>query len=61
MGFRTKVFLPDDIAQEKYDQLELLQATLVKVRPVSIIDKNHFCKLAEESAIKDSKLMNDVL
>lgn len=47
MGYKTKVFLPDDLAQEKYDQLELLCAELVKVRPVSIVDKNHFCNLAK--------------
>jgi cysteine synthase A len=53
MGFKTRVFLPDDLAQEKYDQLTLLKADLIKVRPVSIVDKNHFCRLAEDRAAED--------
>jgi hypothetical protein len=32
------VFLPDDLAKEKYDLLNKLNADLVKVRPVSIVD-----------------------
>lgn len=53
MGCKTKVFLPDDLAEEKYSILRAVGAEIVKVKPCSIVDSNHFCKLAESSALKD--------
>jgi len=43
-------FLPDDLAAEKYQTLEILNADITKVRPVSIIDEMHICKLAERES-----------
>lgn len=48
---RLNVFVViDDQAQEKYDILEALGATVEKVRPVSIVDKDHFVNVARRRA-----------
>ncbi|CDH53002.1 cysteine synthase 2 [Lichtheimia corymbifera JMRC:FSU:9682] len=49
-GYRAWIVMPDDQAQEKYQLLEKLGATVEKVRPVSIIDKNQFVNLARRRA-----------
>ncbi|CDS08475.1 hypothetical protein LRAMOSA09837 [Lichtheimia ramosa] len=49
-GYKAWIVMPDDQAQEKYQLLEKLGATVEKVRPVSIIDKNQFVNLARRRA-----------
>ncbi|TPX55284.1 hypothetical protein PhCBS80983_g05453 [Powellomyces hirtus] len=49
-GYLCHIVMPDDQAQEKYDLLEKLGATVEKVRPVSIVDRNHFVNLARRRA-----------
>ncbi|KAM3129307.1 hypothetical protein pb186bvf_018594 [Paramecium bursaria] len=58
-GLQTHVFLPDDLAQEKYNLLEVLNAKLMKVRPVSIVDSKHFCRIAEDQAKNDDAYFAD--
>ena len=55
LGFTSKIFLPDDLAEEKYRILETIGAELQKVRPVSIVDPQNFCKLAEKAAKGEGK------
>ena len=55
LGFTSKIFLPDDLAEEKYRILETIVADLQKVRPVSIVDPQNFCKLAEKAAKGEGK------
>ncbi|KAI9492459.1 tryptophan synthase beta subunit-like PLP-dependent enzyme [Zychaea mexicana] len=49
-GYKAWIVMPDDQAQEKYQFLEKLGATVEKVRPVSIIDKKQFVNLAKTRA-----------
>ncbi|KAJ3037661.1 hypothetical protein HK097_003439 [Rhizophlyctis rosea] len=49
-GYKCHIVMPDDQAKEKYELLEKLGATVEKVRPVSIVDKNHFVNLARRRA-----------
>ncbi|TPX63718.1 hypothetical protein SpCBS45565_g06383 [Spizellomyces sp. 'palustris'] len=49
-GYKCHIVMPDDQAKEKYALLEKLGATVEKVRPVSIVDKNHFVNLARKRA-----------
>nr|CAG8453855.1 5246_t:CDS:2 [Entrophospora candida] len=49
-GYNAWIIVPDDQAEEKYQLLEKLGATVEKVRPVSIVDKNHFVNLAKSRA-----------
>ncbi|KAI9101996.1 tryptophan synthase beta subunit-like PLP-dependent enzyme [Phlyctochytrium arcticum] len=49
-GYKCHIVMPDDQAKEKYALLERLDATVEKVRPVSIVDKNHFVNLARKRA-----------
>ncbi|KAJ3296631.1 hypothetical protein HK104_001401 [Borealophlyctis nickersoniae] len=49
-GYKCHIVMPDDQAKEKYELLEKLGATVEKVRPVSIVDKNHFVNLAKRRA-----------
>lgn len=49
-GYKAWIVMPDDQAQEKYQLLEKLGATVEKVRPVSIIDKKQFVNLARDRA-----------
>ncbi|KAL0089249.1 tryptophan synthase beta subunit-like PLP-dependent enzyme [Phycomyces blakesleeanus] len=49
-GYKAWIVMPDDQAKEKYQLLEKLGATVEKVRPVSIIDKNQFVNRARERA-----------
>ncbi|KAJ3142106.1 hypothetical protein HDU90_004379 [Geranomyces variabilis] len=54
-GYRCHIVMPDDQAQEKYALLEKLGATVEKVRPVSIVDRNHFVNLARRRAVEMNK------
>ncbi|KNC97114.1 uncharacterized protein SPPG_07507 [Spizellomyces punctatus DAOM BR117] len=49
-GYKCHIVMPDDQAKEKYALLQKLGATVEKVRPVSIVDKNHFVNLARKRA-----------
>jgi cysteine synthase A len=51
-GYKCAIFMPDDQAKEKSDILERLGATVTRVRPVSIVDPQQFCNLAESFAQK---------
>ena len=50
MGYKTFIYLPNDLAKEKFSTLETCGAEIVKVPPVSITDPNHFVKKAEQKA-----------
>ncbi|CAG8513088.1 4018_t:CDS:2, partial [Dentiscutata erythropus] len=49
-GYNAWIIMPDDQAEEKYQLLEKLGATVEKVRPASIIDKQQFVNLAKSRA-----------
>eukprot|EP00041_Stephanoeca_diplocostata_P007850 m.113096 g.113096 ORF g.113096 m.113096 type:complete len:407 (-) comp17061_c0_seq1:86-1306(-) len=49
-GHKCKIFMPDDMAQEKSDVLKLLGADVVRLPAVSIVNNKHFCKVAEAYA-----------
>ena len=44
------MFLPDDLAEDKYVYLRILGANIIKVPQVSIVDPNHFYNKAKEYA-----------
>ncbi|GAA5909253.1 uncharacterized protein JCM6883_005821 [Sporobolomyces salmoneus] len=54
-GYNAHIVLPDDVAQEKIGMLEVLGATVEKVRPVSIVDKKHYVNLARLRALEFGK------
>ncbi|ORZ41328.1 tryptophan synthase beta subunit-like PLP-dependent enzyme [Catenaria anguillulae PL171] len=54
LGYRAHIVMPDDVARDKVDMLERLGATVERVRPVSIIDANHFVNLARRRAQEDA-------
>ncbi|CAG8571683.1 7430_t:CDS:2 [Paraglomus occultum] len=49
-GYNAWIVMPDDQAEEKYQLLEKLGATVERVRPASIIDKNQYVNLAKRRA-----------
>jgi cysteine synthase A len=49
-GLKCHIVMPDDQALEKYKILEILGATVEKVKPASIIDPNHFVNIARQRA-----------
>eukprot|EP00298_Acanthocystis_sp_HF-20_P025501 c37534_g1_i1.p1 GENE.c37534_g1_i1~~c37534_g1_i1.p1 ORF type:complete len:393 (-),score=151.77 c37534_g1_i1:96-1253(-) len=49
-GFKCQIYMPNDQAKEKSDILERLGATVSRVPPVSIVDPQQFCNLAEAGA-----------
>ncbi|KNE61162.1 hypothetical protein AMAG_06913 [Allomyces macrogynus ATCC 38327] len=49
-GYRCHIVMPDDVASDKVAMLERLGATVERVRPVSIIDANHFVNVARRRA-----------
>ncbi|RIB18548.1 tryptophan synthase beta subunit-like PLP-dependent enzyme [Gigaspora rosea] len=49
-GYNAWIIMPDDQAEEKYQLLEKLGATVEKVRPASIVDKQQFVNLAKSRA-----------
>lgn len=50
LGCTTKLFMPDDMADEKYALIQKVGASICKLRPVSIVDSQHYCKLAQKEA-----------
>ncbi|CAG8563855.1 10529_t:CDS:10 [Diversispora eburnea] len=46
-GYNAWIVVPDDQAEEKYQLLEKLGATVEKVRPVGIVDKRQYVNLAQ--------------
>ena len=55
-GYQCHIVMPDDQAQEKYALLTALGATIEKVKPCSIIDKNHFVNIARQRAHEMNQL-----
>ena len=55
MGFKTKLVLPESLAQEKYQTLEALGAEVVKVKLVPFADPHHFYHTAKKLAEADPK------
>jgi cysteine synthase A len=51
-GYNAHIVLPDDVAQEKINMLEIFGAKVEKVRPVSIVDKKHYVNLARKRALQ---------
>lgn len=49
-GYNAWIVIPDDQAEEKYQLLGKLGATVEKVRPVGIVDKGQFVNLAQSRA-----------
>lgn len=49
-GYKAHILLPSDIATEKVDLLEKLGATVERVKPASIVDKEQFVNLARRRA-----------
>ncbi|CAG8552749.1 44906_t:CDS:2, partial [Gigaspora margarita] len=49
-GYNAWIIMPDDQAEEKYQLLEKLGATVEKVKPASIVDKQQFVNLAKSRA-----------
>ncbi|GES77465.1 PALP-domain-containing protein [Rhizophagus clarus] len=49
-GYNAWIIMPDDQAKEKYQILEKLGATVEKVKPASIVDRNQFVNLAKRRA-----------
>jgi cysteine synthase A len=58
VGIRPIVYLPNDLAEEKYNLLELLGADIIKVPPALIVDPKHFYNLAQTRSSTDSKSFN---
>ncbi|GAA95411.1 uncharacterized protein L969DRAFT_101530 [Mixia osmundae IAM 14324] len=50
-GYQACIIMPDDVAKEKSLLLEKLGAQVQKVRPVSIVDKQHYVNLARSRAL----------
>ena len=49
-GLKLKIVMPDDVSEEKIKLIKVLGADVQLVRPVSIADPNHMCKIAEKFA-----------
>jgi len=49
-GYKAHILLPSDVAKEKVDLLEKLGATVERVKPASIVDKEQFVNLARRRA-----------
>ncbi|KAF4663377.1 hypothetical protein FOL47_005766 [Perkinsus chesapeaki] len=52
-GYKTVIFMPDDQGKEKSEMIETLGGEVHLCRPVSIVDPEHMCKLAEQAAERD--------
>ncbi|CAG8455555.1 4611_t:CDS:2 [Racocetra fulgida] len=57
-GYNAWIIMPDDQAEEKYQLLEKLGATVEKVRPASIVDQQQFVNLARSRAKQFGKKRN---
>lgn len=53
LGIRTKIFLNDDLAEEKYRILELFGCELNKVPSLNIVDNGNFIKKGKREAEND--------
>eukprot|EP00037_Helgoeca_nana_P005639 m.53000 g.53000 ORF g.53000 m.53000 type:complete len:405 (+) comp16607_c1_seq1:241-1455(+) len=49
-GYKCSIYMPDDMATEKSDTLRLLGAEVVRLPAVSIVNSEHYCKVAERVA-----------
>eukprot|EP00912_Choanoflagellata_sp_UC4_P001380 UC4_evm1s856 len=49
-GYGCNIIMPDDMSLEKVSALELLGAQVTRVPPVSIVNKEHYCRIAEKYA-----------
>ncbi|KAJ1673601.1 Cysteine synthase 2 [Spiromyces aspiralis] len=49
-GYKCHIVMPDDIAREKSDLLVKLGATVERMPPCSIVDANHFVRVARRRA-----------
>ena len=49
-GYKSHILLPSDVAMEKVELLEKLGATVERVKPASIVDKEQFVNLARRRA-----------
>ncbi|EGF77872.1 hypothetical protein BATDEDRAFT_27182 [Batrachochytrium dendrobatidis JAM81] len=49
-GYLCHIVMPDDQAKEKYEIIEALGALVEKVRPVSIVDPDHYVNIARRRA-----------
>eukprot|EP01134_Creolimax_fragrantissima_P008508 CFRG8508T1 len=58
-GYRCCIYMPDDQAQEKVDALLKFSADVIRVRPVSIVNENHFVNLARKQAQTHEERMKD--
>ena len=58
VGYECHIVMPDDMSQEKYAILERLGATVEKVRPVSIVDENHFVNVAKRKGEEEGFFCN---
>ncbi|BGP00368.1 Cysteine synthase 2 [Rhodotorula toruloides] len=54
-GYKAHIVLPDDVAKEKIQMLEVFGAEVEPVRPVSIVDRRHYVNLARQRAIEFGK------
>ncbi|XP_006651169.1 cysteine synthase 2 [Oryza brachyantha] len=54
-GCKCHVVIPDDAAIEKSQIIEALGATVERVRPVSITNKDHFVNIARRRALEANK------
>eukprot|EP01138_Halocafeteria_seosinensis_P006273 gb/GECG01006414.1/.p1 GENE.gb/GECG01006414.1/~~gb/GECG01006414.1/.p1 ORF type:complete len:436 (+),score=41.83 gb/GECG01006414.1/:1-1308(+) len=50
MGYTCHIYLPDDQAKEKSDTLEKLGAHVSRVKPVAIVNQDHYVNLARRAA-----------
>ncbi|KAF3453316.1 hypothetical protein FNV43_RR03756 [Rhamnella rubrinervis] len=55
-GCKCHVVIPDDVAIEKSQILEALGATVERVRPVSIIHRDHYVNIAKRRASEANEL-----
>ncbi|RHZ78304.1 hypothetical protein Glove_166g96 [Diversispora epigaea] len=58
-GYNAWIVVPDDQAEEKYQLLEKLGATVEKVRPVGIVDKRQYVNLAQSRAQEFGKIKKE--
>ncbi|GAA6042319.1 hypothetical protein JCM8097_003842 [Rhodosporidiobolus ruineniae] len=54
-GYKAHIILPDDVAKEKIQMLQVLGAEVEPVRPVSIVDRRHYVNLARQRALEFGK------
>jgi cysteine synthase A len=58
-GYKCHIVMPDDVAVEKSEILLKLGATVERVKPVSIVDSNHFVNLARKRAEDMNRLADE--